>query len=132
MILFFFCKQKTAYEVRISDWSSDVCSSDLQYEQQQNDARVLQLKGPANRRTARPQREQRSAQRQAGQHNACRIGKSIAPNDMFITPRLGQLECLETQNRKNAGHDIEQKQKEERSVGKAGASTGRSRGSQDH
>src|SRR3546814_9157520 len=24
-----FCKQKTAYEVRISDWSSDVCSSDL-------------------------------------------------------------------------------------------------------
>src|SRR3546814_10539930 len=29
-ILFFF-KQKTAYEMRISDWSSDVCSSDLTY-----------------------------------------------------------------------------------------------------
>src|SRR3546814_1584442 len=29
MILFFFFKQKTAYEMRISDWSSDVCSSDL-------------------------------------------------------------------------------------------------------
>src|SRR3546814_2841535 len=27
--LFFFSKQKTAYEMRISDWSSDVCSSDL-------------------------------------------------------------------------------------------------------
>src|SRR3546814_2465145 len=26
---FFFLKQKTAYELRISDWSSDVCSSDL-------------------------------------------------------------------------------------------------------
>src|SRR3546814_10545205 len=26
---FFFLKQKTAYEMRISDWSSDVCSSDL-------------------------------------------------------------------------------------------------------
>src|SRR3546814_5212355 len=26
---FCFCKQKTAYEMRISDWSSDVCSSDL-------------------------------------------------------------------------------------------------------
>src|SRR3546814_9239346 len=26
---FFFFKQKTAYELRISDWSSDVCSSDL-------------------------------------------------------------------------------------------------------
>src|SRR3546814_4184013 len=29
--MFFFFKQKTAYEMRISDWSSDVCSSDLQY-----------------------------------------------------------------------------------------------------
>src|SRR3546814_2669947 len=29
---FFFFKQKTAYEVRISDWSSDVCSSDLREE----------------------------------------------------------------------------------------------------
>src|SRR3546814_17704739 len=27
--MFFFFKQKTAYDVRISDWSSDVCSSDL-------------------------------------------------------------------------------------------------------
>src|SRR3546814_5583236 len=30
LLLFFFFKQKTAYEMRISDWSSDVCSSDLQ------------------------------------------------------------------------------------------------------
>src|SRR3546814_19233156 len=29
MLYFFFLKQKTAYEMRISDWSSDVCSSDL-------------------------------------------------------------------------------------------------------
>src|SRR3546814_8656530 len=29
MCWFFFFKQKTAYEMRISDWSSDVCSSDL-------------------------------------------------------------------------------------------------------
>src|SRR3546814_8581901 len=29
MVAFFFFKQKTAYEMRISDWSSDVCSSDL-------------------------------------------------------------------------------------------------------
>src|SRR3546814_7294638 len=32
--MFFFFKQKTAYEMRISDWSSDVCSSDL-FEQMQ-------------------------------------------------------------------------------------------------
>src|SRR3546814_3248122 len=32
-VFFFFFKQKTAYEMRISDWSSDVCSSDLAYAQ---------------------------------------------------------------------------------------------------
>src|SRR3546814_1053499 len=32
MLSFFFFKQKTAYEMRISDWSSDVCSSDLRLE----------------------------------------------------------------------------------------------------
>src|SRR3546814_17598503 len=36
----FVCKQKTAYEMRISDWSSDVCSSDLD--------RALQLPGVSN------------------------------------------------------------------------------------
>src|SRR3546814_3273755 len=30
IFFFFFFKQKTAYEMRISDWSSDVCSSDLE------------------------------------------------------------------------------------------------------
>src|SRR3546814_4135833 len=33
MFVLFFFKQKTAYELRISDWSSDVCSSDLDSEQ---------------------------------------------------------------------------------------------------
>src|SRR3546814_9849114 len=32
LFVFFFFKQKTAYEMRISDWSSDVCSSDLRDE----------------------------------------------------------------------------------------------------
>src|SRR3546814_1995694 len=31
VVCFFFFKQKTAYEMRISDWSSDVCSSDLMF-----------------------------------------------------------------------------------------------------
>src|SRR3546814_5362524 len=35
---FFFFKQKTAYEMRISDWSSDVCSSDLGQDQHGVDA----------------------------------------------------------------------------------------------
>src|SRR3546814_6838904 len=33
--MFFFFKQKTAYEMRISDWSSDVCSSDLLFAHEQ-------------------------------------------------------------------------------------------------
>src|SRR3546814_2598831 len=36
MFFVFFFKQKTAYEMRISDWSSDVCSSDLRYIQSQD------------------------------------------------------------------------------------------------
>src|SRR3546814_2404557 len=36
---FFFFKQKTAYEMRISDWSSDVCSSDLSEPRQGKRAR---------------------------------------------------------------------------------------------
>src|SRR3546814_5666201 len=38
---FFFFKQKTAYEMRISDWSSDVCSSDLGRELDELHQRVL-------------------------------------------------------------------------------------------
>src|SRR3546814_9997282 len=34
VLCFFFFKQKTAYEMRISDWSSDVCSSDLRHRYQ--------------------------------------------------------------------------------------------------
>src|SRR3546814_9586230 len=41
--MFCFCKQKTAYEMRISDWSSDVCSSDLQADMLQEPRQVLEL-----------------------------------------------------------------------------------------
>src|SRR3546814_7245475 len=37
---FFFFKQKTAYEMRISDWSSDVCSSDLNPELSMQEVRT--------------------------------------------------------------------------------------------
>src|SRR3546814_10254036 len=42
-LYFFFFKQKTAYEMRISDWSSDVCSSDLgkkEYEWMRKEVRI--------------------------------------------------------------------------------------------
>src|SRR3546814_5046590 len=38
-LFFFFFKQKTAYEMRISDWSSDVCSSDLEQPSAKNGLR---------------------------------------------------------------------------------------------
>src|SRR3546814_20705823 len=44
---FFFFKQKTAYEMRISDWSSDVCSSDLIG----HPARVPRPRGPRRNRS---------------------------------------------------------------------------------
>src|SRR3546814_5810774 len=40
---FFFFKQKTAYEMRISDWSSDVCSSDLDLVAGRDVQRILGL-----------------------------------------------------------------------------------------
>src|SRR3546814_12460005 len=40
-MVFFFFKQKTAYEMRISDWSSDVCSSDLAFDQQRSEGERL-------------------------------------------------------------------------------------------
>src|SRR3546814_4180529 len=39
-MIFFFFKQKTAYEMRISDWSSDVCSSDLLRSHRKSGARA--------------------------------------------------------------------------------------------
>src|SRR3546814_1818721 len=47
LYFFFFFKQKTAYEMRISDWSSDVCSSDLdlvQFEGMRLSLHVLQAR----------------------------------------------------------------------------------------
>src|SRR3546814_6170553 len=42
--MFFFFKQKTAYEMRISDWSSDVCSSDLALLPQQRTRRYARAR----------------------------------------------------------------------------------------
>src|SRR3546814_19015009 len=56
MLFFFFFKQKTAYEMRISDWSSDVCSSDLIGHNRpglQHDNAALALRGNASKLDAR-------------------------------------------------------------------------------
>src|SRR3546814_2562559 len=67
LVLFvFFFKQKTAYEMRISDWSSDVCSSDLRADrdrrlQQDPEPRPLRCrasKGAVRRQMARLRRSE--------------------------------------------------------------------------
>src|SRR3546814_6525335 len=83
LFIFFFFKQKTAYEMRISDWSSDVCSSDLHQHRENADRQAARddrpgeveaHEGPAQRRhdkIARPQRAQRQ------KHQARRYARSI-------------------------------------------------------
>src|SRR3546814_3525476 len=53
-VFFFFFKQKTAYEMRISDWSSDVCSSDLLCAGPSDQARDLQPHPGEDRRQRHP------------------------------------------------------------------------------
>src|SRR3546814_7842136 len=57
-LYFFFFKQKTAYEMRISDWSSDVCSSDL-FRSQAEGLGDLEREGGADHRGTRPQSRHR-------------------------------------------------------------------------
>src|SRR3546814_1279206 len=81
-IRFFFFKQKTAYEMRISDWSSDVCSSDLRRDQRRRCAararvrRLEQGSAPQARRgRGEGRRRGRSEERRAGKE-CVRTGRS--------------------------------------------------------
>src|SRR3546814_16562080 len=69
MCSFFFFKQKTAYEMRISDWSSDVCSSDLNAALAE--IGVRQRAPDRTRRGKQPPRRIRSA----GRSEERRVGK---------------------------------------------------------
>src|SRR3546814_10851391 len=70
--LFFFFKQKTAYEMRISDWSSDVCSSDLPPAAPRLSASAAPP--PADARVAAWPRPRRSEERRVGKEcvSTCR------------------------------------------------------------
>src|SRR3546814_7169020 len=74
----FFFKQKTAYEMRISDWSSDVCSSDLARRQQQEED------GETVRDMRRPHRDGRRAERPCG-----------GPPDLPRLDEIGRASCRE-------------------------------------
>src|SRR3546814_3176514 len=67
VIFVFFFKQKTAYEMRISDWSSDVCSSDLHHMRARRRRRIVGQHPahppdqPLGRKADRPQRAEEQA-----------------------------------------------------------------------
>src|SRR3546814_8899227 len=106
-MFFFFFKQKTAYEMRISDWSSDVCSSDLQAHLAAQDVEELRQFVKAG-----------AAQERADAGHA-RIG----PTGRLLGTRIlhRHLHCTELADRS-----------EERRVGKECVSTCRSRWSPYH
>src|SRR3546814_3393090 len=80
LIIFFF-KQKTAYEMRISDWSSDVCSSDLVADHRHD----KRLGAAAIGRTAA-----------AGEADHRRIGVIIGNGDAVrIEKQIGRASCRE-------------------------------------
>src|SRR3546814_17699445 len=103
LLCFCFFKQKTAYEMRISDWSSDVCSSDL-----------------AGRAKLEP------AERECGRHNARH--QRPATVGMGRLPLMGHDPVLGHITRQN----VAAKRSEERRVGKECVSTCRSRWSPYH
>src|SRR3546814_2689926 len=80
--LFFFFKQKTAYEMRISDWSSDVCSSDLH------------RRKPRRGRQADAGRDGQGVQRTLGQAHAAFGGEGPqSGDDARLDRRKGNRRC---------------------------------------
>src|SRR3546814_4739302 len=78
LLVIFFFKQKTAYEMRISDWSSDVCSSDLQF----LFSRHHRLQYPAY---------ERSIDRQSGLHRSSSKGELRRSQRFLLTTDFDQL-----------------------------------------
>src|SRR3546814_7737065 len=78
VIDFFFFKQKTAYEMRISDWSSDVCSSDLRRHHSKGQSLADRMRGRPDAVKAaalavrEPARERDDARRRSEER---RVGK---------------------------------------------------------
>src|SRR3546814_8385007 len=116
VLLFFFFKQKTAYDMRISDWSSDVCSSDLI--KTCCDAR--RLARPEVTRAARPITAQ-SVKKRKKRGFGCRDKSMVKLQRHSLIPRP-QMETLRSQRWRS----------EERSVGKECVSKGRTRGEPYH
>src|SRR3546814_2803154 len=114
----FFCfKQKTAYELRISDWSSDVCSSDL--------LDLLEVMGDEHQTDARTAELGHQGEEAVDLVVGERRRRLVEDEDPCV-----KAQCLGDLHELLSG-DAERRS-EERRVGKEGGSTCRYRGSRDH
>src|SRR3546814_1064918 len=84
---FFFFKQKTAYEMRISDWSSDVCSSDLRDDADAADA-LFGNRGQGAAAGAKPARDLRREGHD--RRKAVRDVEGRDENPLFPRPQDGR------------------------------------------
>src|SRR3546814_6427801 len=87
--MFFFFKQKPAYDMRISDWSSDVCSSDLCTTGADHDAAEAWLAGS---RVCRTDDDLVPVRESLSQVQACEVGTFL---DRSEERRVGK-ECVST------------------------------------
>src|SRR3546814_8919331 len=85
--LFFFFKQKTAYDMRISDWSSDVCSSDL-----------FELRLFGNMRVDGAISAHPSASEPGRESVGERVRRRLA-HRAALQPQLARAECFEPRHR---------------------------------
>src|SRR3546814_11383304 len=115
LLFFFFFKQKTAYEMRISDWSSDVCSSDLAFAVVAS-AVVVLLREDLHGRAHRAE--------QPFRHFGLLVERAQAEVATLVDQLLGvlELDVAEARHRR-----LEECRSEERRVGKEGVRTCRSR-----
>src|SRR3546814_11321259 len=128
----FFFKQKTAYEMRISDWSSDVCSSDLVdplNSGQRNRRNVDTLAHSVKGNPMSVEERQRCVWPETAEVEGGRSG------DVRETTLACRNNCRVLAARKilwDITNDLTKVRSEERRVGKECVSTGRSGWSRDH
>src|SRR3546814_8936661 len=101
VVWFFFFQHKTAYEVRISDWSSDVCSSDL--------LKTALVKGGLRRADAEALRQavgrHRSAVSAAANIMTCAQETQVSPSPM-ASPGLARLRAARKADRRGQWEEI--------------------------
>src|SRR3546814_4271687 len=87
-VVFFLFKQKTAYEMRISDWSSDVCSSDLVELFRSEALRVKIVRDRAVRRVAQQHYEPGPGRFDGVNAFRDAVGKNVVGRGFARDPRL--------------------------------------------